>query len=545
MPTITGGGSFTGGVTVILPSATGRVPTPANVVNAWDLDYAQPESNTSLAWNVTTGMFLQTYNLGSDTGDTGIRGLVIGNNGTKLYATANGNDRIWEWDLSKAYDISSASYVQEFNTNAYETNNRGLTFKPDGSRMYTIGYQNDDVTEYELSDSWNVASASYVTEFGVATQEANPEAVEFKPDGTKMYITGTSGDDINEYDLSTAWDISTATYSQTSSSMSGTETAPRGMAFKPDGTSVWVVGINSDTVDRYNFSTPWDVSTMSYGNEDLYLTDALNPESIWFKSDGTNFYTITSGLAAQYVVGVKRFDVKNDESTPQDVFLKPDGTKMYIIGQNGDEINEYDLSVAFEVETASLLQTQSLSAYDGTPTGFYFKSDGTTFWMVGSTGDDVNEFSLSTPWDITSLTYEQNFSLAGQDTVPEGIHFKTDGTKMYMAGSTNDNIYEYDLSTAWDISTATYSQSISSQGNPTAVWFKPDGTKMFQLGRSTNQDALHEYALSSAWDISSATLSKSLSVPENTPSGVWFPSNGERMYLVGSANDMVIQYEFT
>ena len=37
--------------------------------------------------------------------------------------------------------------------------------------------------------------------------------VEFKPDGTRMYVTGltNSGNKVAQYDLSTPWDILTAT----------------------------------------------------------------------------------------------------------------------------------------------------------------------------------------------------------------------------------------------------------------------------------------------------------------------------------------------
>ena len=39
----------------------------------------------------------------------------------------------------------------------------------------------------------------------IQTQESAPQDLFFKPDGTKVYITGQSGDDVNEYNLSTAW----------------------------------------------------------------------------------------------------------------------------------------------------------------------------------------------------------------------------------------------------------------------------------------------------------------------------------------------------
>lgn len=553
MPTITGGGSFTGGGTIILPSATGREPSASNAsaqINAWDLAYAQPESNTSNLWDITTAKFQQWYNTTPDImGSTGgLRGVHLGNSGTKMYATTNGVDRVWEWDLTNPYDVSSADFTTSFNTNTYETNNRSVTFKPDGTKMYTVGFQNDTADQYDLSDSWNVASASHVTDFSVAAYEANPESIEFKPDGTKMFVLGTSGDDINEYTLSTAWDLSTATYSQSSGSTSSFESSPKGMTFKPDGTKVWIVGSSTDSVDEYDLSTAWDVSTLSHAGNDISIS--LNPEAIWFKPDGSAFYVAQNGnYIYQWIVGQKQFFLRSEESTPNTVFFKTDGTKMYICGQNGDEINEYDLSTAWDVETATYNQNFSLSSQDGTPMSMYIKSDGTKFYMSGSSGDDINEYDFGTAWDVSTLSYSQNFSVSAKETHPEGLDFKPDGTKMYICGNSSDSVHEYDLSTAWDISTASFNQSFAVNTvivNPTEIRFESNGDKMFVVGRGTNlNDAIYEYALSTSWDITTASFTRKLNVPENTPTGLFFKPDGEKMYLVGSAEDTVFQYEFT
>ena len=64
-----------------------------------------------------------------------------------------------------------------------------------------------------------------------------------------------------------------------------------------------------------------------------------------------------------------------------------------------------------------------------------FKPDGTKMYVTGSTGDDVNEYDLSTPWDVSTASYNQNFSVAAQETTPTAVRFKPDGTKMYVTGS--------------------------------------------------------------------------------------------------------------
>ena len=555
-PFISGGGTFTGGGIIILPTATGRIPTgnsnvdsAVNSVNAWDLDYVQPESNTSQLWDISTATFTQYFSTQSDIGGTGgPRGMHIGDSGAKLYAAPNGVDKIFEWDLTKPYDVSSASFVHSFNVTSYQTNNRAVTFKPDGTKFYTVGFNGDTADQYDLSDAWNVASASHVTEFSVASQEANPEAIEFKPDGTKMFILGSSGDDINEYTLSTAWDLSSANFSQASGSTSTFESSPDGMHFKPDGTKVWIVGLNADSVDEYDLSTAWDVSTLSHAGKDISI--GLNPESIWFKPDGSAFYAVQNTWSVyEWIMAQKKFYIGSEEVTPNSVFFKTDGTKMYICGQNGDDVNEYDLSTAWDVETASLNQTQSVNSEDSTPHSIFFKSDGTAFYMSGSTDDEVNQYSLSTPWDVSTLSFDQNFSVSANETNPEGLDFKTDGTKMYICGNGSDSVHEYDLSTAWDISTASFNQSFSVNTeivNPTEIRFESNGDKMFVLGRGTLlSDAVYEYALSTSWDISTASYSKKLNVPDNTPTGLFFKPDGEKMYVVGTDSDTVYQYEFT
>jgi len=239
------------------------------------------------------------------------------------------------------------------------------------------------------------------------------------------------------------WDISTAVFLQ-SFSVASEETLPRGMFFKPDGLKMYVTGFTGDDVNEYDLSTPWDVSTASF---------------------------------------LQNFSVASEETLPRDVFFKPDGLKMYVIG--GATVHEYDLSGAWDVSTASFLQDFSTSSEENDGTGIFFKPDGTKMYFMGTIGDDVNEYDLSTPWDVSTASFLQNFSVASQETTPTGLFFRPDGTKMYVIGTAGDDVHEYDLSGAWDVSTASFLQSFSvasEEATPTGVFFKPDGLKMYVIG---------------------------------------------------------------
>jgi len=247
-------------------------------------------------------------------------------------------------------DLANASYDSvSFSVAAQETNSSGIFFKPDGTKMYILGLTGDDVNEYDLSTAWDVTSASYLQNFSVAAQESQPQGIFFKPDGTKMYVIGSSGDDVSEYDLSTAWDVTSASYLQ-NFSVAAQETFPTGIFFKPDGTKMYVIGEAGGDVNEYDLSTAWDVSSASY---------------------------------------LQNFSVYAQETNPQDIFFKPDGAKMYVLGLNGDDVNEYDLSTAWDVSSASYLQNFSVAAQETTPTGVFFKPDGTKMYVIGVDGDDT------------------------------------------------------------------------------------------------------------------------------------------------------------
>ena len=270
---------------------------------------------------------------------------------------------------SDAWDISTASFVRNFSVTAQDGGPKGLFFKPDGTAMYFVGSLGDAVYQYSLSSAWNISTASYVRSFSVAAQETAPIGIFFKPDGTVMYVVGPVGDDVNEYSLSTAWDISTASYVR-NFSVAAQDTTAYGLFFKPDGTAMYFAGATGDSVYEYSLSTAWNISTASY---------------------------------------VRNFSVAAQETVPISLFFKDDGTTMYVVGQVGDDVNEYSLSTAWNISTASYVQSFSVAAQGYTdPVGIFFKPDGTVMYITDDTVDEVAQYSLATPYSITTPASVQN-----------------------------------------------------------------------------------------------------------------------------------------
>jgi hypothetical protein len=253
--------------------------------------------------------------------------------------------------------------------------------------------------------------------------------------------------------------------------------------------------------------------------------------------------TITS-----WIYSGNSFSVSGQEATPSGLFIGSNGTKMYVNGSSGDDVNEYTLSTAWDITTATFVTTFSTSAQDTSPQDIFFKPDGLTMFIMGGANDIVYQYTLTVAWDVSTASYaSKSFSVTTQDSSPLGLWFKPDGLVMYVVGNTTDTVYQYALSTAWDVSTASYGSifySVATQeATPQQVNLSADGTKMWVVG-STGDD-IWEYSLGTAWNVSTAIPVNNFYVgfQDTSPTGLFIDSTaGNRVYVVGSTTDTVFQY---
>mgnify|MGYP001027580681 CR=1 FL=1 len=508
---------------------------------AWDLSYAYYDD--PFAWDISTAVYAsKSFSVGAQ--ESVPEGVFFKPDGLKMYVVGSTGDDVNEYSLSTAWDILSASYIQSFSVSAQDTLPTDVFFKPDGAKMYVVGDAGNDINEYNLSTSWDISSASYLQSFSVNAQEGNPKGVFFKPDGAKMYVVGLGADAVAEYDLSTAWDISTSSYLQ-NFSVATQDVEPQAVFFKSDGTKMYVVGENTINVFEYTLSTAWDVSTASYIQSFSVFAQEVQPKGIFFKPDGSSFFVVgrDSDTVYQYTLG--GFSVAAREASPQGLSFKADGTKMYVIGLAGDDVNEYNLSTAWDTSTAAYAGRFVVSSQDSNPEGMFFKPDGTKMYVVGRTNRSVYEYSLSTAWSVSTASYIASFSVISQDTDPVGVSFSSDGIKMYVIGYSSDAVNEYSLSTAWDISTASYVQNFSvlAQGSsPEDLFFKPDGTKFYVIDRGS--DYVSEYALSTDWNIATSSYVQNfyIGIQATNGTGIFFKDDGTQMFVIGDSKDKVFTY---
>jgi len=514
----------------------------------------------STAFDISTASY-DSVNFSVASQETDPYGLAFNNDGTKMYITGNTSDSIFQYSLSTGFDLSTASYDSvSLSVTSQDTIPTGITFNSTGSKLYMLGQTSDEVHQYSLSTVFDLSTASYDSvSFSIASQETSPMDMSFNSDGTKMYIIGSSSDAVFQYSLSTGFDISTASYDSISFNVNAQDSGPRAVVFNNDGTKMYIVGTSQDTVFQY--STVLTTNTLDMSTGSVFEITPTSDIQVGLSNPAASG-TVSQATLLLDQAGYGGYDLSNasydsvsfsvtiQDVAPRGLFFKSDGLTFFMVGNGTDRVNEYTLTKAWDITTASFTANIfSVANQESFPRGLFFKTDGTKMYIVGGgSGDAIYQYTLSTAWDITTASYDSiNLSVASQDTVATDIRFKPDGTVMYISGTSSDSIHQYTLSTAWDLSTASYASkalSIASQDTqPESFYFNESGSKVFVLG--IINDNVYQYALSTAWDVSTGSydsVSFGVSSQEGAGDSLWFGNNGSKMFVLGSGTDTVYQY---
>lgn len=261
----------------------------------------------------------------------------------------------------------------------------------------------------------------------------------------------------------------------------------------------------------------WDISTSSGTGkfEDLEtLLGVPSVSGIAFKPDGTKLYAASGSYVYEMSLAVA-WDLDDTVTysgsygyvapeilSGRNLLFNSDGTKLFIAG-NAFAIREFSLSTPWDITTISYTTSATPPVK---AVGLCANSDGTRFFLCDGSGT-VAQMDLSTGWDMTTASNpSKSFSTNSEAIYTNGLAYGLSGSKIYALGTYDNTAYEYDLSTADDASTGSYS------GNSHTFWpddkfqslrdmvFKPDGKTMFLLGlrqNNPNQEySVEEFAVS-------------------------------------------------
>ena len=250
-----------------------------------------------------------------------VNSVQISSDGTKLmfldgYTGSAGSRTFYKYTLSSALDISTATWnTTHYDTILENTYPQEVRFTNDGNNVHAIvaGSANspttvsDSLLQYDTFSAYHLSVNSlHNIQESVYVNQSVPLSFRFNPDGTKVYICGRIADTVKQWSLSSAYDVTTMSDDNVSLAIGSQDTEPRGIAFTSDGSRMFMVGANSNSIFQYSFTTPWDLSTASYDNKSWSPTQDNDWRGIDISSDDTKIYLIgnQNKYIYQYSTGV-------------------------------------------------------------------------------------------------------------------------------------------------------------------------------------------------------------------------------------------------
>ena len=254
-----------------------------------------------------------------------VDGMFVRENGLDLFTssisnsgTASGTQRIKQYSMSSAWDVTTVSFVRELDVSADFSFCTGIEFKPDGTRMFVVGgvgvsYK---LISYNLSTPWNISTATKLNERSITS----PGGIRISPDGfTLFFLLASSPNKLSQYNLSTAWDITTyadilSPQRQLNLELLTGETINLGFSFSSNGLKLFTTGQSNSKIYEISLTSAYDLNGATLIN-DFYVGSQLG--------------------------------------NPSDIFLKPDNTKFIVSGGSSDKLFEY-LTISLARATATL-----------------------------------------------------------------------------------------------------------------------------------------------------------------------------------------------
>lgn len=234
------------------------------------------------------------------------------------------------------YELSSA---EEKSKNKFNVTNapEGITYNSDGSKIFTC--LNGEVKEYSAT-SYDITTASLNTT-EVFSEDNDWQGMFFSSDGSKLFLGGDETSKIYEYTLGVAYDISTASFNESSLDLSSEIDSLRGVATNGGGTKFYGVDYTSGTTYSYNLDSGFNASTGSHSGSKLQIYALSSITDLQVGDGGRRFYfTSESGNTIYEVFTTSAFDLTQGALNYELSGLT--GTPVSIGVTNGDKLHYGD-----------------------------------------------------------------------------------------------------------------------------------------------------------------------------------------------------------
>ena len=240
---------------------------------------------------------------------------------------------------------------------------------------------------------------------------------------------------------------------------------------------------------------------------------------------------------------IKDFNISNthDFGKLNSFDISPHGKILYTVGSGNGHIKAYLLTEPFNLATAVTIGNTMLWKSSAWGTCLQISSDGLSLFIHNNVTRTIQQFSLTTAWDITTAYFYFQFSVT-QRTF--GISPRGDSMVFYTTRPHSQHPYTRRLSTPWDLKTLSSARGYPVANEnvpPPAFQMSPNGKQLF-VGTMGNS-RLRIVRLSTPFDFETGRHNGQLflgNVPGNAGTLRW--SNDMKKFFIVSGSKLVTLY---
>jgi len=241
----------------------------------------------------------------------------------------------------------------------------------------------------------------------ISAETENARATSWKPDGSKIFVTGRFTENVASYDLPEHWSLETATFSgefDLSNELGLTSQRSRvhGLYLRNDGKKMWV--FNRTEIWGYTLEVPWELPSAS---------------NTYYK------------------------DLSDFVERGHDFDFTPDGSRIFIDDRNARAIHEVTLATPWDVTTLNLNHTLDISDQEVEVRGLEIIKEGTIMLLMDTGRKEILQYQMSTPYDLKTARFIDAFDVSGQTGDPRGLSVHPSYDYFYVTGRDDQKIYQF------------------------------------------------------------------------------------------------------
>ena len=236
---------------------------------------------------------------------------------------------------------------------------------------------------------------------------------------------------------------------------------------------------------------------------------------------------------------------------PVDITWKPDGTKFLVLNATAtDEILEFTVPTPHSTIDAVQTGQFPITSIEDNPRGMFVHLDGTRFWIVGTGLDRIIQFNMATPWDLdTAFDPSISVNPSGDGGSLRGIAFINKGLTVLLTETIRDEVLEYHLTAPYDLTTFlnTIVQTLPLSSSPEGIVVKTDDKMMYIVNVVNN--TIDRFILPTPGSLAGAFFVDSLDLSPTmatSPQGLFIRQNdGKLLHVINVDDDMIYTFDMS